>query len=49
MKIKTFDSEEQIHKIWNDEAWIRYNTILTEMRSVKLTPEQKKSTFPKST
>lgn len=47
MKIKTFDSEEQIHKIWNDEAWIRYNTILTEMRSVKLTPEQKKVLFPK--
>ena len=47
MKIKTFDSEEQIHKIWNDEAWIRYNTILTEMGSVNLTPEQKKVLFPK--
>lgn len=46
MKIKTFDNIDQIHQIWNDETWIRYNTILTEMGSVTLTPEQKKALFP---
>lgn len=46
MKIKTFDNKEQIHQIWNDDAWIRYNTILTEMSPVGLTPEQKKVLFP---
>ena len=46
MKIKTFDTIDQIHKIWNDETWIRYNTILNEMGSVNLTPEQKKVLFP---
>lgn len=46
MKIKTFDTIDQIHKIWNDETWIRYNTILTEMGSVTLTPEQKEALFP---
>lgn len=46
MKIKTFDTINQIHKIWNDETWIRYNTILTEMGSINLTPEQKKVLFP---
>ena len=46
MKIKTFDAIDQIHKIWNDETWIRYNTILNEMGSVNLTPEQKKVLFP---
>lgn len=47
MQIKTFDNVEQIHKIWNDETWIRYSTILTEMGLVDLTPEQKKVLFPK--
>lgn len=46
MKIKTFDTIDQIHKIWNDSTWIRYNTILNEMGSVNLTPEQKKVLFP---
>ena len=46
MKIKTFDTINQIHQIWNDETWIRYNTILNEMGSVNLTPEQKKVLFP---
>ena len=46
MKIKTFDTIDQIHQIWNDETWIRYNTILTEMGSDNLTPEQKKVLFP---
>lgn len=46
MKIKTFDAIDQIHKIWNDKTWIRYNTILNEMGSVNLTPEQKKVLFP---
>lgn len=46
MKIKTFDTIDQIHQIWNDETWIRYNTILTEMGSVTLTPEQKETLFP---
>lgn len=49
MKIKTFDTINQIHQIWNDETWIRYNTILNEMGSVNLTPEQKKSIVPDST
>lgn len=47
MKIKTFDTIDQIHQIWNDETWIRYNTILTEMGSVTLTLEQKEALFPK--
>ena len=46
MKIKTFDTIDQIHQIWNDETWIRYNTILTEMGSVTLTLEQKEALFP---
>lgn len=47
MKIKTFDNIDQIHQIWNDDTWIRYNTILTEMGSITLTPEQKEALFPK--
>lgn len=46
MKIKTFDTIDQIHKIWNDETWISYNTILTKMGSVTLTLEQKEALFP---
>lgn len=46
MKIKTFDTIDQIHQIWNDETWIRYNTILNEMGVINLTPEQKEALFP---
>lgn len=46
MKIKTFDNEEQIHQIWNDSTWIRYNTILNEMDMIDLTPEQEEALFP---
>lgn len=46
MKIKTFDNEEQIHQIWNDSTWIRYNTILNEMGMIDLTPEQEEALFP---
>lgn len=46
MKIKTFDNIEQIHQIWNDSTWIRYNTILNEMGIIDLTPEQEEALFP---
>jgi hypothetical protein len=46
MKIKTFDNKEQIHKIWNNSTWIRYNTILNEMGMIDLTPEQEEALFP---
>ncbi len=46
MKIKTFDNIEQIHQIWNDSTWIRYNTILNEMGMIDLTPEQEEALFP---
>lgn len=46
MKIKTFDNEKQIHQIWNDRTWIRYQTILNEMRMIDLTPEQEEALFP---
>lgn len=46
MKIKTFDNEEQIHQIWNNSTWIRYNTILNEMGMIDLTPEQEEALFP---
>lgn len=46
MKIKTFENAEQIHKIWNDETWIRYNTIVNEMGMIDLTPEQEEALFP---
>lgn len=46
MKIKTFDNEEQIHQIWNDGTWIRYNTIVNEMGMIDLTPEQEEALFP---
>lgn len=46
MKIKTFDNFEQIHKIWNDSTWIRYQTILNEMGLIDLTPEQEEALFP---
>ena len=46
MKIKTFDTIDQIHQIWNDSTWIRYNTILNEMGMIDLTPEQEEALFP---
>ena len=46
MKIKTFDNEKQIHQIWNDRTWIRYQTILNEMGMIDLTPEQEEALFP---
>lgn len=46
MKIKTFENTEQIHQIWNDGTWIRYNTILNEMGMIDLTPEQEEALFP---
>lgn len=46
MKIKTFDTIDQIHQIWNDSTWIRYNTILNEMGVIDLTPEQEEALFP---
>lgn len=46
MKIKTFDTIDQIHKIWNNSTWIRYNTILNEMGMIDLTPEQEEALFP---
>lgn len=46
MKIKTFDTIDQIHQIWNDSTWIRYNTILNEMDMIDLTPEQEEALFP---
>lgn len=46
MKIKTFNNEEQIHQIWNDRTWIRYQTILNEMGMIDLTPEQEEALFP---
>lgn len=46
MKIKTFDNIDQIHQIWNNSTWIRYNTILNEMGMIDLTPEQEEALFP---
>ena len=46
MKIKTFDTIDQIHQIWNNSTWIRYNTILNEMGMIDLTPEQEEALFP---
>ena len=33
MKVKTFNSIEDVHKIWNDETWIRYNEIKSALPS----------------
>lgn len=46
MKIKTFDNIDQIHQIWNNSTWIRYNTILNEMGMIDLIPEQEDALFP---
>ena len=47
MKVKTFNSIEEVHKIWNDETWIRYNEIKSALPSgVCLTEEQEEKLFP---
>lgn len=46
MKIKTFDNIDQIHQIWNNSTWIRYNIVLNEMGMIDLTPEQEEALFP---
>ena len=47
MKVKTFNSIEDVHKIWNDETWIRYNEIKSALPSgVYLTEEQEEKLFP---
>lgn len=47
MKVKTFSSIEEVHKIWNDETWIRYNEIDRALPSgVYLTEEQEEQLFP---
>ena len=47
MKVKTFNSIEDVHKIWNDETWIRYNEIKSALPSgVYLTKEQEEQLFP---
>ena len=47
-KIRKFNSIEEIHKIWNDESWIRYNQIerLMLRAHVNLTTEQEDILFP---
>ena len=49
MLIRKFDSIDEIHKIWNDETWIKYNKIerlmlngyqtLTDKQKDKLSPD----------
>ena len=49
MLIRKFDSIDEIHKIWNDETWIKYNKIerlmlngyqtLTDKQKNKLSPD----------
>lgn len=47
MKVKTFNSIEEVHKIWNDETWIRYNEINEALPpGVYLTEEQEEKLFP---
>ena len=47
MKVQTFNSIEDVHKIWNDETWIRYNEIESALPSgVYLTEEQEEKLFP---
>ena len=47
-KIRKFKSIDEIHKIWNDETWIRYNQIerLMLRAHVNLTTEQEEKLFP---
>jgi len=48
MLIRKFNSIDEIHKIWNDETWIRYHKIERLMLSghKPLTDEQKEKLFP---
>ena len=48
MLIRKFDSIDEIHKIWNDETWIKYNKIERLMLNghVPLTDKQKDKLFP---
>lgn len=47
-QIRKFNSIEEIHKIWNDETFIRYNQIerLMLKAHINLTPEQEEKLFP---
>lgn len=48
MLIRKFNSIDEIHKIWNDETWIKYNKIERLMISghVLFTNKQKDELFP---
>lgn len=48
MLIKRFNSIDEIHKIWNDETWIKYNKIERLMLNghQTLTDKQKDKLFP---
>lgn len=48
MLIRKFDSIDEIHKIWNDETWIKYNKIERLMLNgyQTLTDKQKDKLFP---
>lgn len=47
-KIRKFNSIEEIHKIWNDETFIRYHQIERQMlrAHINLTTEQEEKLFP---
>lgn len=48
MLVKKFNSIDEIHKIWNDETWIKYNKIKRLMLNgyQTLTDKQKDKLFP---
>lgn len=48
MLIRKFNSIDEIHKIWNDETWIRYHQIERQMlrAHINLTTEQEEKLFP---
>ena len=47
-QIRKFDSIDEIHKIWNDETFIRYHQIKRQMlrANINLTTEQEEKLFP---
>lgn len=47
-KIRKFNSIDEIHKIWNDETFIRYHQIERQMlrTHINLTTEQEEKLFP---
>ena len=47
-KIRKFNSIDEIHKIWNDDSFIRYNQIQRQMlrANINLTTEQEEKLFP---